>query len=201
MLAKGEDVRPLAGTSFRLVLAGALAVAVIASHHAGSIMAWRYSDTTPEAATAFALLIWCFVAVCTTYIFGTLLTAGGDLALLNRLAAAGAVVNIGLNLWLIPRHQAVGAAWASLITQGCMALAQAILAKRRHAMPIPPQALLRTALYLIGAVAIVYGLDLLGSTGPVAWLLGGAAIAAWAVATGMLGSWQVLRTALQRHRG
>lgn len=201
MLAKREDVRPLVGTSFRFVLAGALAVAVLASHHAQAIMDWRYADATESSAAAFALLIWCFVAVATTYIFGTLLTAAGDLKLLNRLAAGGALLNIVLNLWLIPRYQAVGAAWASLITQAGMAIAQMLLAAGRHSMPLPLKPMLRTLFYLAGAFAIVHAMDLVGIHGPLLWSLAGIALVMWAVIAGMFGSWQLLRTALQRHKG
>jgi hypothetical protein len=53
-------------------------------------------------------MIWSFVAVCITYVFGTLITASGDLRTLNLLAAGGMVLNIGLNLVLIPRWQRAG---------------------------------------------------------------------------------------------
>lgn len=201
MLARHEDVRPLVGTSFRFVLAGALAVAVLASHHAQEIMEWRYKDATQQSGEAFAILIWCFVAVATTYIFGTLLTASGDLTLLNRLAAGGALLNIGLNLWLIPRYQAVGAAWASLITQVGMAMVQLALAAGRHAMKLPLMPLLRTLVYLAGAFGIVHSMDRLFIRGPLLWCMGALALGGWALLAGMFGSWQVLRSAMQRHKG
>ncbi|MFZ1618872.1 MAG: polysaccharide biosynthesis C-terminal domain-containing protein, partial [Flavobacteriales bacterium] len=68
------------------------------------------------------------------YIFGTLLTASGDLKTLNMMAACGMVLNIGLNLVLIPRWQVLGAATAGLITQIAMALAQMSVAGRRYSM-------------------------------------------------------------------
>jgi O-antigen/teichoic acid export membrane protein len=69
------------------------------------------------------------------------------------LAAGGMVLNIGLNLLLIPRGHALGAAWASLITQGAMAVAQMLVASRRYAM----RAKLPDALRLLGYVAILLG--------------------------------------------
>ena len=69
-----------------------------------------------------------FLGIATTYIFGTLLTANGSIRQLNWMAVAGMVLNIGLNLIMIPHLQALGSAWASLVTQLFTALAQTILA-------------------------------------------------------------------------
>lgn len=134
MLKNKEDVGPLTGLALRLVLAGTLAVAIIGSFYAKEVMDLRYHEHTAESAPAFAVLIWSFVAVCTTYIFGTLLTASGDLKTLNMMAACGMVLNIGLNLVLIPRWQVLGAATAGLITQIAMALAQMAVAGKRYSM-------------------------------------------------------------------
>ncbi len=59
----------------------------------------RYHEHTEASAPAFAVMIWSFVAVCITYVFGTLLTASGDLRTLNRMAAGGMVMNVVLNLY------------------------------------------------------------------------------------------------------
>ena len=158
MLKNKEDVGPLTGLALRLVLVGTLAVAVAGSFYAKSVMDLRYHEHTAESAPAFALLIWCFVGVCITYIFGTLLTASGDLKTLNKLAAGGMVLNIGLNFVLIPQHHAFGAALASLITQGAMAVAQMVVAARRYSMRLTlPQALssLAYAAVLIGLAMLL----------------------------------------------
>jgi Na+-driven multidrug efflux pump len=73
----------------------------------------------------------CFVFVSLTYVFGTLLTANGNLKELNIMAGAGMLLNIGLNLILIPSHKAVGSAMSSLITQSVMALVQIYIAYRK----------------------------------------------------------------------
>jgi O-antigen/teichoic acid export membrane protein len=94
-----------------------------------------YAEHTSAAAPSFVLLMYCFVGVCITYVFGTLLTAGGELRALNGVAATGAVMNIALNLVLIPRFQTEGAAWASLVTQLATAAVQVVLAAKAHMLP------------------------------------------------------------------
>lgn len=152
-----EGLYPLVRLATRLVLTGTIAIAVFGAVNAQAIMDLRYAQHTQESAPVFALLIGCFVAVCSTYVFGTLLTAGGRLRQLNWLAAGGAVLNIGLNLVLIPRMQAEGAAWASLITQVLTALAQIHLARELYQVSVPWAYWLRAAAYAVALVALALG--------------------------------------------
>jgi O-antigen/teichoic acid export membrane protein len=86
-----------------------------------------YKESVSESASIFSLLMMSFVAIATTYIFGTLLTANGNLKQLNQMALAGMVLNIVLNLILIPLLLAKGAAIASLVTQSITAFIQVVL--------------------------------------------------------------------------
>jgi O-antigen/teichoic acid export membrane protein len=69
-----------------------------------------------------------FVAISATYVFGTLLTANGDLKKLNIIAGIGVIISLSINLLLVPRIQAVGSAYASLSAQFITAIAQVMLA-------------------------------------------------------------------------
>ena len=188
MLKERSDVSELTVLGFRLVLAGSLAVAVFGSMNAHAVMGLRYSEHVNDSAPAFALLVWCFVAVCTTYIFGTLLTASGALRRLNMLAGAGALLNIGLNLVLIPIWKAEGAAWASLVTQVITALVQLGLAITAMRVDGVGPVLARAAAYVallagacwvlgsivpdLGTLTVVFALFATGSafaTGLVRW--------------------------------
>ena len=113
-----------------------------------------YTEHVDRSAPVFALLVWCFTAVCTTYVFGSLLTAGGDLRALNWMAAGGALLNITLNLFFIPRWQVEGAAWAGLITQVLTAVVQMVLAMRLHKVTGVVPVLVRGAIYAGVLVAV-----------------------------------------------
>jgi O-antigen/teichoic acid export membrane protein len=71
-----------------------------------------------------------FVFISLSYIYGTLLTANHNLKQLNLLAGATVVLNISLNLLLIPAFKAYGAAIASIASQAFYAIGQVILAHR-----------------------------------------------------------------------
>ena len=83
-----------------------------------------------QYANIFPILMGSFFCLSTTYIFGTLLTANGSLKQLNLVAGAGVIINILLNLIVIPRFYAVGAACTSLCVQAVTAFLQYLLAKR-----------------------------------------------------------------------
>jgi O-antigen/teichoic acid export membrane protein len=61
-------------------------------------------DKASESVPAFQWLMFGFLAMCINFIFGTLLTANGNLRILNTSAAFGIAINIGLNLYLIPKY-------------------------------------------------------------------------------------------------
>ncbi|NOX85477.1 MAG: hypothetical protein GXO86_05865, partial [Chlorobi bacterium] len=82
------------------------------------------------SASIFHLLMFSLVAVSTSYIFGTLLTANNNLKLLNIIAFGGLIINLLLNFILIPRLYALGSGIASLSAQSLAASLQMIFAMR-----------------------------------------------------------------------
>jgi O-antigen/teichoic acid export membrane protein len=76
-----------------------------------------YTHVDPLQEEVFALLMLSFIPLSLNYVFGTLLTAGGRMQLMNLLAVVGLGINLALNFWLIPLLGAKGAAIATLATQ------------------------------------------------------------------------------------
>ncbi len=114
----------------------AVGSAVACSLLADPLMRMLYHDNFAPYVPVFRVIIFGIIPIALTYIFGTLLTAGGHLRQLNIFAATSLVLNVVTNLLLIPRLGAVGAAWASLTTQTFMALAQLLLAIRLFRLPL-----------------------------------------------------------------
>ena len=116
--------------------------AVACSLFAEPLMQWRYHEHYIAYVPVFRVVIFGLIPIGITYIFGTLLTAGGYLRQLNLFAASSLVLNVVVNLILIPRMGAVGSAWASLTAQSFMAVTQFLLAIRLFRLPgatfLPP---------------------------------------------------------------
>ena len=113
----------------------AIGAAVGCALLAEPLMRLLYHDNAALYVPVFRVVIFGIIPIGLTYIFGTLLTAGGYLRQLNIFAAVTLAVNIGVNMLLIPRFGAVGSAWASLTAQSFMALAQLVLALRLFRLP------------------------------------------------------------------
>lgn len=130
MIKQRKPMEELVELSFSFIAVPAIIVMAACTIHSARIMDALYIHHVEESAAVFAVVIHCFLAMGSVYIFGTLLTAHGSLKELNVVAASAMCLNIALNLWLIPRHQAMGAAVAGLITQSVAALVQIALAHR-----------------------------------------------------------------------
>lgn len=129
MLKKKESVEKMVHLSFCLLVIPAFVVSICSYFYSHDLMGFLYRKTThgAESASVFRILMFCFIPISSTYIFGTLLTANGNLKQLNLMAATGMLINITLNLILIPRFKVEGSAVSSLITQVLTAGAQIIM--------------------------------------------------------------------------
>jgi O-antigen/teichoic acid export membrane protein len=131
MLKLKEKIEDLVKLSVSLLMVLSLGSAIGTWFFADEITRLLYTHHVGESAQVLSLLMACFVFVSLTYVFGTLLTANGNLKELNIMAGAGMLLNIGLNIVFIPSHKAVGSAMSSLITQSVMALIQIYIAYRK----------------------------------------------------------------------
>lgn len=114
----------------------------------------QYADRIAISVPVFAVLMAGFVPIVTTYVFGTLLTANANLRDLNRVAAAGVVLNLSLNVLLIPHYKALGAALAGVSAQLITAGLQVWLVQRVFRFKVNKPLLLRLGVYFLGLVAI-----------------------------------------------
>ena len=128
MIKQGEPVRQMVKLSYTLLIVPAIVIAVSSIFYDNEIMSVLYKSNTAYSSDLLGVLMTGFIGIATTYIFGTLLTANGSIRQLNLMALGGMVLNVALNLILIPRFEAYGSAYASLITQIFTGAIQLILA-------------------------------------------------------------------------
>ena len=135
MIKEKHAVDHLVKLSFSLIITGSLIISITSSFFGTQLMELMYTpfdaETTAqymlrigESARIFKLLMFSFVAISATYIFGTLLTANNNLKHLNIIALIGLLTNFTLNVVLIPHFRAFGSAMASLTAQTLTALLQ-----------------------------------------------------------------------------
>lgn len=161
MFARKEDVRNLVHLSFSLIFVSTLALALAGLFSAPGIMNALYTEHSELSSPVFGLLILSSVAFGSTYVFGTLLTASGKLKALNYIAGGGFVLNIILNLILIPRYGAIGAATATLGTQFLTAFLQLYYSLRLINIRFYPGFWSRLAAFTVVSAGLTYSIQYL----------------------------------------
>ena len=170
MLKDKQSIEHLVKLSFSIIISGALVIAIVSVFYGHEIMQLMYNQNAGEtsdvynlridqSARIFQLLMFSFVAISSNYIFGTLLTANNNLKILNLIALTGLLVNIVLNLLLIPRLQAMGSAYASLSTQAVTALLQFYVAHRLLQLKVNFNLIFRFIALILLLVATGFGLS------------------------------------------
>lgn len=117
MLGQGERPNKLLKLSFNLLMTIAIAVSIPSYFSRQNIIDLLYTDASIYMADVFGWLVLCFITISMVYIFGSLLTANASMKQLNFIALFGVICNVTLNLILIPKYKALGATWATFITQ------------------------------------------------------------------------------------
>jgi O-antigen/teichoic acid export membrane protein len=149
MLKEKEPLDELVQFSFQMIIAGALILAVSTALYRVPIMRALYVNGTAYSGEVLLFLIASFVAVSGTYILGTLLVANDNLKQLNYIFVAGLLLNLLLNLLLIPRLAAKGAAIATCCTQFAVFFAEIYLCARLLKISIPAKIVLRLVAFFL----------------------------------------------------
>ncbi|MCK9423357.1 MAG: oligosaccharide flippase family protein [Bacteroidales bacterium] len=152
MIKNKQPLENILKLSFTLVITLAIIVAVGSFFYSNEIIRLLYDAHIEASTRVFRFLILGFIAVSTTYIFGTLLTANGNLVQLNYIALSGLLINFVLNYLLIPHLLAAGSAISSLITQFTMAVTQVILVQRIFKFPVNYRYLATLLLFFLGVI-------------------------------------------------
>ncbi len=169
MIKINQSVEKMVKLSSSMIISGSLVVAIAVQFYATDLMHLMYSIMPNEtqqhymqrigqSAQILKLLMFSFVAISSNYIFGTVLTANHSLKQLNIIALGGLIINLTLNLILIPSFYSVGSAYASLATQGITALLQLFLAYKVFKFNINYRIIAN--FFLLATVLLVIGFTL-----------------------------------------
>lgn len=162
MLSNKHDVQPIVRLCANLLLPLSFVVAAAGVFFSGDIMHLLYKGAKGgnihEYQMVFSWLIASFPAWCLMYIYSTLLTANGNLKVLNYIAFGGVVLNLSLNFYLIPHLNATGGAITSFITQSTLAIAFVIACSRILRLHTNVRWILSLLGYLLIVAGLAYGI-------------------------------------------
>jgi O-antigen/teichoic acid export membrane protein len=167
MFAQEENIAATLRTSVNIMMPLSFVVALSALFFGHDVMQFLYHKASAQGdGTIFALLMWSFPAYCLMYIYSTLLTAKGNLQLLNKISVVVVVVNLLLHYILITQYQAVGAAITVLITEWFVAALVIYYAHRQCRLPHNYKWLAMHLGFVLTLLFLAYSVTLL----PLGWM-------------------------------
>ena len=148
LIGKKQSVASLTFTSLRAVLVMSMIILVTLIVFRNDLMSFIYDDATDYYGKILIYMMLAFFAVAISHIYGAMMIAKGSLKELNVIFGLGVILNVILNLWLIPLKGAEGAAIATVATQYLVTLGQIYLAHSQTKLQID---------YSLIAKSIVFG--------------------------------------------
>ena len=156
MIKNNQSVVQMVKLSYSLLLTLSVITAIGSAFYRFELMDLLYLENKYAASLIFGKIIFSFIAVSTMYVFGSLLTANGNLKQLNIISFAALVVNFTLNIILVPKYLALGSAYANLATQFVAAVPQLILACIVFKFKFDLKYVASIFIFILGVIIISY---------------------------------------------
>ncbi|MFA6151822.1 MAG: oligosaccharide flippase family protein [Chitinophagaceae bacterium] len=136
MLAGKEEIKSTIRLAVNIMMPLAFIASIGALCFGNEIMQLLYhKDSGEKDGLILGLLMASFPAYCLMYIYSTLLTANGNIKLLNKISACIVVLNLLLHWIFITQFQALGASFSVLITEWVVAGTVIIYAHKVFVLP------------------------------------------------------------------
>ncbi len=149
-------VNELINNSISILIPITIIIAMASWFYRNNLMQSLYAqDSSEQLSLIFGILMFSLPLVVVYYVFSTFFTASNHLKLLNLVSTGGLVINVVLNILLIPIYQALGAAISSLVSFFIVGLAYLFLFYVKFKHPFQ-------ALIWIKVLSLVFLLILLG---------------------------------------
>jgi O-antigen/teichoic acid export membrane protein len=150
-----ESIVDLLSNAGNLLMGGSIVIVFIAITNGYFLLNLVY-DHAKEAVPAFQCLMLSFLSICLNFIFGTLLTANGNLRFLNISSLVGIIINVIVNFFLIPEYGALGAAFTAFITQSLISILQFVYCMNLFQIKINWVLVLRYCVLIFSLLTIRY---------------------------------------------
>lgn len=154
MIAQKKKVNDIVKTSFILLYIYGLIIACASFVYNHELMDLLYVKHVTESAAVFRVLMLSIFPIVLTYIFGSLLTANGNLKQLNIIALSGVGINILINALFITRWGAMASAVAAIVTHSYIVMVEIAIAMKKFQFQISRTFILRLSIFAFGVMAI-----------------------------------------------
>jgi len=159
LISDKQSVKNLVSISSRLLIPISILLPLTCWFYKNELFAFMYPQADTYASLVMAIVLLSFPFISALYIYGTLLTAKGQIRWLNKIAFIAMILNLALNAILIPLYQSKGAAIAAVITHAFMSLSCFFKSVFIFEIKIKWQDQFKLAAYFLSSVLIFYFLN------------------------------------------
>jgi len=130
-ISSGHDLRPIVSIALKMLIVPAGLLIATFVVWPGELLDLLYKSPADQSVEVCRILMITLIPVSLVYIYSTLLTASGNMKILAVITGVAMIINLGLNLLLIPRLTITGSAIASLVSQVVVAVLCMVLVHRK----------------------------------------------------------------------
>lgn len=127
LLRQGAALAKLFDLALRLVLVGSISFSICSLLYAPQLIELLLGYPAPYLAQVSRVLLLCLLPMSAIYVYGPLLTVGGQIHAMNKAFGLAILINIAGNSVAIPYYGALGAASVAFATQLWIVFAEAYL--------------------------------------------------------------------------
>ncbi len=154
LIKEKEELAPMIKSGFSLLVYPAITCSLVLFYFRIPIMELLYNQHAYQSAQLLGFLFGSFVASCITYICGTLLTANGNIKLLNKIAFVAVVLNLVLNYFFIPQYGSYASAIISCSTFTLVAIAHAYFSFKMFKLKIQGVTIIKFAFVVLSTIMV-----------------------------------------------
>lgn len=156
MLRHQENLIPVLNSVTILLACASIWLALWVSFYGEEIIQALYKEHVSYISFVFAILLWVLPFSSLSYIYSTLLTAGGYLKFLISIAALVGIISLLTNYFIIPYYGAIGAAVVAVFSHAIYVLASMLKVRRLYSFKWPWKILIRMMLWGLLTVLMFY---------------------------------------------
>lgn len=155
LLKEKESVSPIMTSAFNILVGGGILMSGLTFGMIQPLFDAIYEDATTVSYQSWVFLSLAFIPMCFTLVFGTLLTANGNMKQLNIISGAGLLLAIVLNVVLDPIYGALGTAISTFSTQLVVGTLQWFMVRYKMEVKLLPKSWLKLGLLVLAMVLML----------------------------------------------
>ncbi|MDZ4758500.1 MAG: oligosaccharide flippase family protein [Bacteroidota bacterium] len=161
MIKQRDDIQPLVQTAFIALVIPASVVVCFCLFQVEPVLDLLYHGNFGETEmTVFVPVVLCIIPMAMNYIFGSLLTATGNIKILNRISLFAVTINLIGNYIFIPKYGAIGTGYVAMATQLFAVIGTIYFCMKKLQVKISSSIILKYLLLIVligsGLYALVY---------------------------------------------